>query len=105
MVTSHSPRTVSLGVEATKAEEETGDEDSLIQRALLGVQRVLCGLHGHDELLHFQDKRIFLRCATCGHETPGWAIDLPHPQIRFHGEPHRHLLSPVAGLVESRKVA
>jgi hypothetical protein len=39
------------------------------------VREGLCGLHGHDNLVQFETDRIFLRCASCGHESPGWAID------------------------------
>lgn len=105
MVTSYFDWTARPGIATTRAEVTAAEDSTILQRALTGVQRVLCGLHGHDALLHFEDKRIFLRCATCGHETPGWAIDQPRPQLRFHGEPHRHALSPVPGLLESRKVA
>ena len=38
------------------------------------VRRFFCGLHGHDALLHFEDGRISLLCATCGHESPGWEM-------------------------------
>ncbi len=36
-----------------------------------------CAFRGHDQLVHFTSGRMFLRCATCGHETPGWQIDPP----------------------------
>jgi hypothetical protein len=42
---------------------------------LTGLARLICGLHGHFELLHFAPGRLTLRCARCGHETPGWQID------------------------------
>lgn len=32
----------------------------------------LCGLRGHDSVLHFEGKCVKLRCTTCGHDTPGW---------------------------------
>jgi len=38
------------------------------------VQQFLCGLHGHDALLHFEDGRISLQCASCGYESPGWDV-------------------------------
>lgn len=34
----------------------------------------LCALQGHDEILEFDDTRMFLRCLSCGHETPGWDV-------------------------------
>jgi hypothetical protein len=37
------------------------------------VRRTICALHGHDLMLHFErGRRVCLRCADCGHETPGW---------------------------------
>jgi hypothetical protein len=38
------------------------------------VRQFLCGLHGHDALLHFGHGRISLQCASCGYETPGWDV-------------------------------
>jgi hypothetical protein len=35
------------------------------------IDRLLCGLSGHEYICHREGTRIFLRCA-CGHETPGW---------------------------------
>jgi hypothetical protein len=36
------------------------------------VRQFICGLHGHDSLLHFQKGRLSLLCSSCGYETPGW---------------------------------
>lgn len=38
------------------------------------LRQVLCGLHGHNVLLHLERDRVSLRCATCEYETPGWAL-------------------------------
>jgi hypothetical protein len=38
------------------------------------LQQFVCGLHGHDELLQFERGRLSLKCASCGHETPGWDL-------------------------------
>jgi hypothetical protein len=32
-----------------------------------------CLLGYHDDLLHMERGRLFLRCATCQRETPGWS--------------------------------
>jgi len=40
-------------------------------------RQMLCGLHGHDAMLQFQQDRMFLRCVSCGHETPGWEVKEP----------------------------
>jgi hypothetical protein len=37
------------------------------------MREALCSLQGHDLLFDFEPgRRIYLRCANCGHETPGW---------------------------------
>ena len=54
------------------------------------VQFALCSLHGHDPLLHYDQTRIYLRCASCGHETPGWKLDERRPRVRFRGKPQHH---------------
>lgn len=38
------------------------------------VRQFICGLHGHDALLHFGDGRVSLLCSSCGYETPGWDV-------------------------------
>jgi hypothetical protein len=43
-------------------------------RAAGQVRQVICGLHGHDSLLHFEQGRLSLLCSSCGYETPGWDV-------------------------------
>ena len=50
-------------------------ELGLISRAATHVRQFLCGLHGHDALLHFAQARISLQCTSCGYETPGWDLN------------------------------
>jgi hypothetical protein len=38
------------------------------------VGRTLCGLRGHSMMMRFESTRLSLHCASCGHTTPGWAI-------------------------------
>ena len=42
--------------------------------ALGQVQQFFCGINGHDALLHFEQGRMSLQCASCGYETPGWDV-------------------------------
>lgn len=42
-----------------------------------------CLVHGHQDLLHYESRRVFLHCAECGRETPGWTLDLPALRQRF----------------------
>jgi hypothetical protein len=39
------------------------------------LQQMMCGLHGHDAVLHFERNRVSLQCLTCGLESPGWTIE------------------------------
>lgn len=50
------------------------EPEGLLNRAALQLRQFVCGLHGHDSLKHFEQGRISLLCASCGHETPGWDI-------------------------------
>ena len=47
---------------------------ALAGRALARVLEVMCGLRGHETLLHFGEKRLSLNCVSCGYQTPGWEI-------------------------------
>lgn len=46
----------------------------MIARAIGQVRQFLCGLHGHDALLHFERERVSLQCTSCGYESPGWDL-------------------------------
>ena len=52
-------------------------DEGLLSRVTLKFRQRMCGLHGHDSLLQFRQDRMFLRCASCGHETPGWEVSEP----------------------------
>jgi hypothetical protein len=52
-----------------------GPDDGLIARAMEYVTQALCGFQGHDSVLHFEDKRILLRCTSCGYDSPGWEVE------------------------------
>ncbi len=49
-------------------------QSGIVERALLALRQFMCGLHGHDALLHFEQERLSLRCVSCGYETPGWDL-------------------------------
>lgn len=53
-------------------------------------RQTICGLHGHDSLLHFEENRVCLRCSSCGYETPGWAVDGKRPRLRYSGDEQRY---------------
>ena len=39
------------------------------------VRQAWCGLGGHAMMMHFEPRRLSLKCMSCGHTTPGWAIE------------------------------
>ena len=43
--------------------------------AVVWVYQTICGLNGHDDLMHATRDRQFLQCTECGRETPGWQIN------------------------------
>jgi len=63
------------------------------QRASRTVSSAMCGLGGHDPLLQVDQGRMFLRCSTCGYETPGWTTSARGPRPRFGGDMARHRLN------------
>jgi hypothetical protein len=64
----------------------------ILSRAMNHLQSAVCGLHGHDPLLVFEDGRMFLRCTSCGHQSPGWETGEKKPRLRFSGDAERHQL-------------
>jgi hypothetical protein len=59
----------------------------LVEWSLRKIQGLVCGLHGHDSVLQYERTRIFLRCASCGHETPGWEV--PRRPLAFERRAER----------------
>lgn len=78
-------------------------EDGVGARMLGRVRQVLCGLHGHDNLLQFERDRMYLRCVSCGHETPGWELTETRPAVAVR-EQVRPAMVP-AHLVSARRIA
>jgi len=89
MVTNY-PQQLSATTEVTP---QAGTENSLMARVVTRVGQVFCGLHGHDSVLHFEGKRVMMRCTSCGHDTPGWEVSSQRPRLRYEGDAHRHLLN------------
>ena len=56
----------------------------LLVRMVGHLRQFICGLHGHDALLHFGQGRLSLQCTSCGYETPGW--DVKQTPARTIGE-------------------
>jgi hypothetical protein len=67
------------------------------------VRQFICGLHGHDSLLHFEEGRMSLLCSSCGHETPGWDVKAaPMQRDVAEAAPRRVMRMPLVG---ERRVA
>ena len=59
---------------------------------MVTLRQMFCGLHGHNNLLQFEPHRLSLKCFSCGHETPGWALSGPPPTPTIRGDARRHAL-------------
>jgi hypothetical protein len=55
------------------------------------LQQMMCGLSGHDAVLHFERHRLSLSCLKCGHVTAGWILQ---PECR-RAKPFADEFSPV----------
>ena len=78
---------------AAEAARATRAEDGgFLTRAVARIGQVLCGLRGHDSVLHFEGNRVMMRCTSCAYDTPGWEISGHGPRKRFEGDARRHLL-------------
>jgi hypothetical protein len=75
----------------------------VIGHASTRVRRFLCGLHGHDALLHFEEGRLSLICASCGFESPGWDLTGADPRAPQSAAPSQPLVR--LPLVGERRVA
>jgi hypothetical protein len=64
------------------------------------VRQIFCGMHGHDNLLQFQRDRMFLRCVSCGYESPGWELTETPPTVTEVGDATRHAIvrPPLVGI-------
>ncbi len=79
-------------------------EPGVMARLLDRVRQALCGLHGHDTLLQFEQDRMFLRCVSCGHETTGWELTEAPPTVTVRGDARRHVIIRPK-LVSARRIA
>jgi len=93
---------------ASRDKFETGNDAQsggrgLATRVLNQMRQTFCGVHGHDSLVQFERDRMFLRCVSCGHESPGWTIDDTPPTVKIRDDARRPALSPQ--LVGVRRIA
>ena len=64
-------------------EVATTADEGLGMVVLDRLGQMFCGLHGHDHMLQFEGGRMFLRCLSCGHESPGWDVPKRVPVLKF----------------------
>ena len=75
---------------------------NLLSRMVGQLQQFICGLHGHDALLHFEQGRISLQCTSCGYETPGWDVKGVPARVEAR-QPASHITR--LSLIGERRVA
>jgi hypothetical protein len=96
------PHTI-LSDKGIRAAADEAPTDGLGGRVIDRLRQMYCGMHGHDTLLQFQQERMFLRCASCGHETPGWLLNEAPPTVTMRAEGRQLRLVPQ--LVNERRIA
>jgi len=47
------------------------------------LKRLICAIRGHEDYLHFEKDRVYLRCVACGYESPGWTVENHRPVLKF----------------------
>ena len=83
MVSNYPQPVVSRATVTALAQKPASAAPGFSDRMVRRVRQILCGLHGHDRLLHFEEDRMSLKCVSCGHESPGWDLDATRPiQVR-----------------------
>src|SRR6185436_5338557 len=103
MVTNY-PQSFTSHEENMRVAAEDGKMDGFGGRVMDRLRQMMCGLHGHDTLLHFDKDRMSLRCVSCGHETPGWELNEVPPTVTAQPEPRRHaIVRP--HLISARRIA
>ena len=81
-------------------------EETVVTKIVDRMRQAYCGLHGHDSLLQFERDRMFLKCTSCGHESPGWELNETPPtriEAQIAHRPSPRFAS--AQLVRERRVA
>ena len=63
-----------------------------VSRTMTRLGQLICGIRGHEPMVHFEGKRVMMRCTSCGHDTPGWDTADRAPRHRYDGDARRHLL-------------
>ena len=78
---------------------------ALIARTFTRLGQLWCGFHGHESVIHFEGKRLMMRCTSCGFDTPGVEISPQAPRRRFDGDARRHQINARAPRLVLRRTA
>ena len=95
------PHNMAAEIDVHQADDKVG---AIVVGLFDRVHQILCALHGHDSLLNFEHDRMFLKCASCGHESPGWALTEAPPKVRLSGDARRHVIMGPQ-LISERRIA
>jgi hypothetical protein len=101
---SNFPRLFAGPDEFTARSGQTAQAERFGEQVLDRVREAFCGLHGHDSLLQFHPDRLFLKCVSCGHESPGWELNETPPTVVAHADNRRHALVR-SSIVDERRIA
>jgi hypothetical protein len=102
---SNYPHAIASREELTPIADQRQQSEARFGDRMLGrVRQMFCGLHGHDALLHFEQDRMFLKCISCGRESPGWELNETPPTIRSTGGARRQVVMPPQ-LISERRIA
>jgi hypothetical protein len=74
--------------------ESTTESSSRLGRVFEQGAQILCGLRGHDTVLHFERNAVMMYCASCGYRSPGWRTAERAPRLSYAGDAARHRLTP-----------
>lgn len=90
---------------ATSGASAPAAGEGVMARVASRLSQTLCGLSGHDTMMHFEGPKVMMRCTSCGHHTPGWEVSGRGPRRRYEGDAKRHQLGNQRELVVLRKSA
>jgi hypothetical protein len=78
---------------------------NLMSRTMTRLSQLICGMRGHEGVVHFEGKRVMMRCTSCGHDTPGWETGERAPRRSYEGDAQRHLLATAPPKLVLRRTA
>lgn len=101
----HYPHRIPMSTASMPATDVGELNDGIVGRVLARFRQFWCGLRGHDTLMQFEKERVFLQCASCGHESPGWALTEAPPKVVLRGDARRHALVRPRLISAERRIA